>query len=177
MRKIFLFIVLGFALALNSNSAGCDAGPGGGNRLAGRWKGKLHFESQDSYRGNNAKGKHRSEDSEWIFEISSDEKAITYHRITWKGPTSPVKLVNKDSNSVTWHESEKQSAELKPKVFYDQNGRRMATGIGISADFDADWSIHLVNDRTATVACSANREDIYARITDIQVTGTLKKIR
>ena len=112
-----------------------------------------------------------------ILEISLDEKTITYHAIQWKGPNRPKKLVHKDSNTINWHESEKQSAELKPKSFYDSYGRRIGTGVGITADLDADWSIHLVNDRTAKVECSANREDIYARITDTAVTGTLTKIR
>lgn len=145
--------------------------------LAGKWKGKLHFESQDSYRGNNAKGEHQSGNVIWVFEISPDEKMITHYPADWKGPKQRTKVVHKDSLTITWHESEKQSAKLKPKTFYSSQGRRIGTGIGITPDLDADWTIHLLPDGTALVHCSANREDIYARITDTTITGTLTRIK
>ena len=175
MSKALLLIVLGVGITLNSY-AGEPRAPGNGT-LAGTWKGKLHFESQDSYRGNNAKGKHQSGDLVSIFEISPDEKTITYSQADWKGPKQLAKITHKDRLTITWHESEKQSAELKPKTFYDAQGRRAGTGIGITPDLDADWTIHLLPDGTALVHCSANREDIYARITDTTITGTLTRLK
>ena len=145
--------------------------------FAGKWKGKLHFESQDSYRGNSAKGQHRSDNAVWIFEISPDEKTVTYYPTDWKGPRQQAKFTHKNSRTITWHESEKQSAELTPKTFYDKQGRHIGSGVGVTSDLDADWTIQLLPDGTVLVHCSANSESIYARITDTTVTGTLKKVR
>ena len=158
-------------------SARGQTSPVGQSLFAGKWKGKLHSESQDSYRGNNAKGQHHSADVIWVFEISPDEKTITHSAADWKGPKQAAKIVHKDNLTITWHESEKQSAELKPKSFYDAQGRLLGTGGGITPDVDADWTIHLRPDGTARVHCNANREDIYARITDLTITGTLTRIK
>jgi hypothetical protein len=175
MPKALLLLSLGFSLALPSYAGESPASAKG--TPAGTWKGKLHFESQDSYRGNNAKGAHRSGDTVWSFEISPDGKTIAYYQADWKGPKLQAKLVHKDNPTITWHESQEQSAELKPKTFYNAQGQRIGTGFGITPDVDADWTIHLLPDGTALVHCSMNREDIYARITDTTVTGTLARVR
>ena len=60
-------------------------------------------------------------------------------------------------------------------TFYDDKGRKIGTGVGTRPDYDADWTIRITSNGTATILCTSNREDIYARITDSRITGVLKK--
>src|SRR2546423_7629908 len=113
---IFLTICVPAALCQRSVSAAPPIS------FAGVWKGKLRTESQDSYRGNNAKGAHRVTTAVWLFEISPDEKAITVYPAQWKGPKKFWRLTHKDNHTITWHESTKASTGA-PTIFYDKNGR------------------------------------------------------
>ena len=142
--------------------------------FAGRWRGKLTTESQDSYRGNNAKGRHEVSSEPWTFTISDDEKSVVFHRSKWHGPELRYKVVRKNANTLTWHESTKASA-YTPMVFYDAKGRKIGTGVGTRPDYDADWTMQITSNGTATILCTSNQENIYARITDSRITGILKK--
>ena len=142
--------------------------------FAGRWRGKLKTESQDSYRGNNAKGRHEVSSDVWIFTISADEKWVVFHPGNWQGPEVRSKAIRQNANTLTWHESTKASA-YTPMAFYDARGRKIGTGVGTRPDSDADWTMRVMSDGTATILCTSNREDIYARITDTRITGVLKK--
>jgi hypothetical protein len=142
--------------------------------FAGRWEGTLRIESQDSYRGNNAKGAHKISSEAWVFDISPDEKTVSFYRAQWKGPKTPAPIVHKNSHLVTWHVSTKASAST-PTAFYDKNGRLLGNGIGIRPDFDADWEMRITSAGVASIVCTSNNENIYARITDSRVTGILKK--
>src|SRR6266581_4649252 len=53
--------------------------------FAGKWIGTLRIESQDSYRGNNAKGEHKVSSAKWIIEVSDDQKTVTFRRADWHG--------------------------------------------------------------------------------------------
>src|SRR6266404_7716609 len=75
--------------------------------FAGTWSGTLKTESQDSYRGNNAKGRHEVSSEPWTFTISDDEKSVAFHRSKWYGPELRSKVVRKNANTLTWHESTK----------------------------------------------------------------------
>jgi hypothetical protein len=141
--------------------------------FAGKWTGTLKTESQDSYRGNNAKGKHTVSSEVWIFKISDGERTISFHPTNWKGPEWVAFLIHKNDHTLTWHLSGKASAGTPFTVW--RNGQKIATGITTLPDYDADWTMRVTSDRTATIVCGSNREDIYARITDTHITGMLKK--
>ena len=142
--------------------------------FAGKWTGTLKIESQDSYRGNNAKGKHTVSSEVWVFNIPPDEKTVIFHRAQWKGPQTRAIIVRKDDHTVRWTESVKSSMSA-PMALYRSNGQKIGTGIGLRPDYDATWTMHAISDTTATLLCESNREDVYARITDTRITGTLTK--
>jgi hypothetical protein len=142
--------------------------------FAGTWSGTLKTESQDSYRGNNAKGRHEVSSEPWTFTISDDEKSVVFRRSKWHGPELRSKVVRKNANTLTWHESTKASA-YTPMAFYDAKGRKIGTGVGTRPDYDADWTMQITSNGSAAILCTSNREDIYARITDSRITGTLTK--
>ena len=142
--------------------------------FAGNWRGKLTTESQDSYRGNDAKGRHEVSSDVWSFTISADEKWVAFHRGNWQGPEVRYNVVRKNPNTLTWHESTKASA-YTPMDFYDAKGRKIGTGVGTRPDYDADWTMRVTSDGIATILCTSNWENIYARITDSRITGILKK--
>lgn len=142
--------------------------------FAGTWDGTLKTESQDSYRGNNAKGAHRVSSEKWIFTISRDEKTISFHLARWKGPETHAAIVHKDDRTIRWTESVKSSLSA-PMDLYRSDGRKIGRGIGLRPDYDATWTMRATSDRTATLLCESNREDVYARITDTRISGSLTK--
>jgi hypothetical protein len=142
--------------------------------FAGKWTGTLRIETQDSYRGNNAKGQHRVSSELWIFDISADQKIVSFHRAAWKGPPTRAAVIRTSEDTLTWVEKTTASASV-PIDFYNANRRKTGTGTGIRPDYDATWTMHAISDTTASLVCKSNTEDIYARITDARITGTLKR--
>lgn len=138
---------------------------------AGTWHGVLKSESQDSYRGNNAKGAHRVSSEEWTFRISPDERTVAFRYAN--SLETIAFLVRKKDRALTWHVSTKASTGMPFTVV--RNGRRVGTGITTVPDYDADWTLRITSCNSATILCTSNREDIYARITDTRITGTLTK--
>jgi len=142
--------------------------------FAGKWLGTLRIESQDSYRGNNAKGEHKVFSEKWIIEVSDDEKTVIFRRADWHGPGGRAAVVHKDDHTIRWSESVKASMSA-PIALYRSNGQKIGTGVGLRPDYDATWTMRATSDRTATLLGESNREDAYARITDTRITGTLTK--
>ncbi len=142
--------------------------------FAGKWIGMLRIESQDSYRGNNAKGKHKVSSAKWIIEVSDDERSVTFRPADWHGPAGNAAVVHKDDHTIRWTESVKASMSA-PMALYRSNGQKVGTGVGLRPDYDATWMMRATSDRPATLLCESNREDAYARITDTRITGTLTK--
>ncbi len=140
----------------------------------GKWTGTLRIETQDSYRGNNAKGDHRVLSEMWIFDIPADQKTVSFHRAASTGPATQAALVHTSEDTLTWAEKTKASASV-PYDEFDGNGRKIGTGVRIRDDYDATWTMHATSDTTASLVCESKRENIYARITDAHITGTLKK--
>jgi len=143
--------------------------------FAGKWIGTLRIESQDSYRGNNAKGEHRISSTKWVFEISADERSIVFHPAGWKGPAPRLPIVHKDDRTVRWNESVKSSMSA-PMDLYAADGRKLGTGTGLRPDFDSMWTMRATSEKTAIISCNSTREDVYARITKTHITGTLTKM-
>jgi len=142
--------------------------------FVGKWIGTLRIETQDSYRGNNAKGDHRVLSESWIFDIPEDQKIISFHRAASTGPPTQAALVHTSEDTLTWIEKTTASASV-PYDEFDGNGRKIGTGVRIRDDYDATWTMHATSDTTASLVCVSKRENIYARITDAHITGTLKK--
>ena len=91
--------------------------------FAGKWTGTLRIETQDSYRGNNAKGEHRVSSELWIFDISADQKIVSFHRAVWKGPPTRAAVIRTSEDTLTWVEKTTASASV-PIDFYNANGRK-----------------------------------------------------
>jgi hypothetical protein len=142
--------------------------------FAGKWIGTLRIESQDSYRGNNAKGAHKVSSAQWIIEVSDDERTVSFHPADWHGPAGHATVVHKNDHTINWNESVKASMSA-PMALYRANGQKVGTGAGLRPDYDASWTMRATADRNATLRCESNSEDAYARITDTRITGTLAK--
>jgi hypothetical protein len=142
--------------------------------FAGKWIGTLRIESQDSYRGNNAKGEHKVSSAEWIIEVSNDERTVTFRPASWHGPPGHAATVHNNEHTIRWTESVKASMSA-PIAVYRSDGQKVGTGVGLRPDYDATWTMRATSGRTATLLCESNREDAYARITNTRITGTLTK--
>jgi hypothetical protein len=142
--------------------------------FAGKWMGTLRIESQDSYRGNDAKGEHRVSFAKWIIEVSNDEKTVSFRPVDWHGPAGHAAIVHKNERTLGWTESVKASMSA-PMTIYRSNGEKAGTSIGLRPDYDATWTMRATSDRTAILLCDSNREDAYARITETSIIGTLAK--
>jgi len=142
--------------------------------FAGKWTGTLRMESQDSYRGNNAKGEHKVSFAKWIIEVSRDERTVTFRPVDWRGPVGHATAAHKDDRTIGWTESVKASMS-SPMTWYSSNGEKVGTGVGLRPDYDATWTMRATSSRTAVLLCESNREDAYARITDTRIMGTLTK--
>lgn len=142
--------------------------------FAGKWIGTLRIESQDSYRGNNAKGEHKVSFEKVIIEVSDDERTVTFRPADWHGPGGRAAVVRKNDHTIGWSESVKASMSA-PIELYRSNGQKVGTGVGLRPDYHATWTMRATSDRAATLLGESNREDPYARITDTRITGTLTK--
>jgi hypothetical protein len=109
-----------------------------------------------------------------IFDISADQKIVSFHRAAWNGPPTRAAVIRASEDTLTWVEKTTASAFV-PKDFYNAIGQKTGTGTGIRPDHDATWTMHALSDTTASLVCKSRTEDIYARITDAQITGTLKR--
>jgi hypothetical protein len=143
--------------------------------FAGKWIGTLRIESQDSYRGNNAKGEHRISSARWVFEISADERSIVFYPADWKAPAPRLPIVRKDGLTLRWSELVKASMSA-PMALYAANGRQLGTGTGLRPDFHSTWTMGATSEKTAMISCDSNREDAYARITKTHIAGTVTKM-
>lgn len=129
-------LLCGYASLVTAQRNGATAPTTSKVAFAGKWIGTLRIESQDSYRGNNAKGEHKVSSEKWIIEISDDERTATFRRADWHGPGGRAAVVHKNEHSIGWTESVKASMSA-PMALYRSNGQKIGTGVGLRPDYDA----------------------------------------